>query len=334
MSGKVDLARPSYEKSRRVSANPENAPKLDWAYYKKNVPIPGLVDAFQKQYESLQIPVPADTLTSTIDSQEKEIRDAVAKFKAESDERIVKMKAEVTRIQGLLPYEQMTMEDFAEAHPEEALDPINRPTLWPHEPEDQIGYKPDDKVSLPMIEDLKAGNYNLTVACDSLGFSNTTELDVAEKYQSIFVQTDKAMYKPGNKVQFRVLVLDPYLKPSKFKKIDVVLKLKVTDWDDKPYKANGDEPVKIKYGSDWQDLQNATWQDYTLPSNGLLPLEIPIEADKEMIQIEVKLSASPNETEPGKEAVINVETRSNSFVGLMGIDQSVILLKKGNDLSK
>ncbi|BET03014.1 thioester-containing protein [Nesidiocoris tenuis] len=503
------------------------------------------------------------------------------------------------------------------------------------------------------IEDLKAGNYNLTVACDSLGFSNTTELDVAEKYQSIFVQTDKAMYKPGNKVQFRVLVLDPYLKPSKFKKIDVVLKdgqnnivkewkdveapkgvfssdiqlsaypvlgdwtivvktaggersktftvaeyvlpkfeviveapahatfkkpkvpitikakytfgqlvkgeatittsndnnyyseeqvkpttktikvdnvgetvidvvealglntssgnrfyergvkfdvsfkeeltgkilngsaktslhdlecqlhfvsqdqhlipgqpfkatLKVTDWDDKPYKANGDEPVKIKYGSDWQDLQNATWQDYTLPSNGLLPLEIPIEADKEMIQIEaeyggassytsaskknsnrggyqeditidltdenakiggsldatvsikgkpkyidcfvmgrnelvhsksvryddnasivnvsfpitqsmapasdliisyidekgeflaksryinvknamdnfVKLSASPNETEPGKEAVINVETRSNSFVGLMGIDQSVILLKKGNDLSK
>ncbi|BET03013.1 ATP synthase [Nesidiocoris tenuis] len=130
---------------RRVSANPENAPKLDWAYYKKNVPIPGLVDAFQKQYESLQIPVPADTLTSTIDSQEKEIRDAVAKFKAESDERIVKMKAEVTRIQGLLPYEQMTMEDFAEAHPEEALDPINRPTLWPHEPEDQIGYKPDDK---------------------------------------------------------------------------------------------------------------------------------------------------------------------------------------------
>lgn len=37
----------------------------------------------------------------------------------------------------------MTMEDFAEAHPELALDPLNNPTIYPHTPEFQPG--PDDE---------------------------------------------------------------------------------------------------------------------------------------------------------------------------------------------
>ncbi|KAF6203085.1 hypothetical protein GE061_003499 [Apolygus lucorum] len=113
---------------RRVMANPEQAPKIDWAYYKKWVPIPGMVDTFQKQYESLQIPIPADTLTSSIDAQESQVKDAIAKFKSESNARIKSFKEEADRIAALLPYEQMTMEDFAEAHPELALDRTPRPT--------------------------------------------------------------------------------------------------------------------------------------------------------------------------------------------------------------
>lgn len=35
------------------------------------------------------------------------------------------------------------MEDYKDAFPEEALDPINKPTFWPHAPEDQIGYAGD-----------------------------------------------------------------------------------------------------------------------------------------------------------------------------------------------
>lgn len=33
------------------------------------------------------------------------------------------------------------MEDFKDSFPELALDPLKRPTLWPHFPEDQVGYK-------------------------------------------------------------------------------------------------------------------------------------------------------------------------------------------------
>lgn len=58
---------------RAVMANPEASPKIDWAHYKKNIAVASLVDSFQKQYESLQIPYPADNLTPQVDAQAKEV---------------------------------------------------------------------------------------------------------------------------------------------------------------------------------------------------------------------------------------------------------------------
>lgn len=39
----------------------------------------------------------------------------------------------------------MTMEDFNDAYPEQAMDTVNKPTFWPHEPEDQLGYVDPDQ---------------------------------------------------------------------------------------------------------------------------------------------------------------------------------------------
>lgn len=44
-------------------------------------------------------------------------------------------------------------------------------------------------------------------------FKNETTLQVEKKQLSIFIQTDKAIYKPSDKIKFRVLVLDSELKP-------------------------------------------------------------------------------------------------------------------------
>jgi len=58
-------------------------------------------------------------------------------------------------------------------------------------------------------------------------FQDSTPLEYYHKGYSVFVQTDKAIYRPGNQVQFRVIVLTPKLKPSVTGSIDI----KMTDGD-------------------------------------------------------------------------------------------------------
>ncbi|KAJ9576997.1 hypothetical protein L9F63_006434 [Diploptera punctata] len=123
---------------RRMMANPEKPPKIDWAFYKAHVPVAGMVDDFQKKFDALQIPFPADNVTPLIDQQEKEVMKSVEEFVRSSNGRIAEYDAEATRLKGLIPYEQMTMEDFKDNF---ALDPLNKPTFWPHTPEEQLGYE-------------------------------------------------------------------------------------------------------------------------------------------------------------------------------------------------
>lgn len=44
------------------------------------------------------------------------------------------------------------------------------------------------------------------------------------------------------------------------------------------------------------------------------------------------MKLSSDQVKPGSNMDISVTTRINSFVGLLGVDQSVLLLKKGNDI--
>ena len=39
------------------------------------------------------------------------------------------------------------------------------------------------------------------------------------------------------------------------------------------------------------------------------------------------------ETQPGNNVDITIRTKPNSYVGVLGVDQSVLLLRSGNDLS-
>lgn len=56
--------------------------------------------------------------------------------------------------------------------------------------------------------------------------------------------------------------------------------------------------------------------------------EISIEMDSINLKNFIKLKLSPTETKPGKNVSIAVSTNPKSHIGLVGIDQSVLLLKK------
>lgn len=53
-----------------------------------------------------------------------------------------------------------------------------------------------------------------------------------------------------------------------------------------------------------------------------------------LIRNAVKLSTSRSEARPGQEVEVDVLTKPNSLVGVLGIDQSVLLLRSGNDITK
>lgn len=70
----------------------------------------------------------------------------------DSQERICAYQAEIETLKALLPFDQMTMEDFIDAYPSHGPDFLNRPTFWPHGAEDQ----PD-----PNASDLLPGEAHL-----------------------------------------------------------------------------------------------------------------------------------------------------------------------------
>nr|BAR45598.1 thioester-containing protein 1 [Epanerchodus sp. RS-2014] len=69
-------------------------------------------------------------------------------------------------------------------------------------------------LTLPIPDWWKPGNCELTVTGDKgIVFKRSASLGFNSKTSSVFIQTDKAIYQPGQLVQFRVLVVDPNLKP-------------------------------------------------------------------------------------------------------------------------
>ncbi|XP_049537265.1 CD109 antigen-like isoform X5 [Anopheles darlingi] len=74
-----------------------------------------------------------------------------------------------------------------------------------------------------VIGDIPDSSYKLIAeGLSGLTFKNETDLQYQQKSFSVFVQTDKSIYKPGDTVRFRVLVLDPNTKPlAKATSIDV-----------------------------------------------------------------------------------------------------------------
>lgn len=63
------------------------------------------------------------------------------------------------------------------------------------------------------------GNYKFTAECvTELLFKNFTSLNVESKNCSLFIQSDKAIYKPGDVIKFRVLVLNFRLQSVELKR--------------------------------------------------------------------------------------------------------------------
>lgn len=81
------------------------------------------------------------------------------------------------------------------------------------------------------------GNYWIEAkSLDIEKLNYSVALHLTTKKFSVFVQTDKAIYKPADRVQFRILILDPETRPFLTKKVDIFVtdgaKNRVKQFDD------------------------------------------------------------------------------------------------------
>lgn len=83
------------------------------------------------------------------------------------------------------------------------------------------------------------------------------------------------------------------------------------------------DQVKIEFGD---ELQN-----FVSYENELIMMSLITTLT---FEFQVKLELSADQAKPGDLLNITITTKPNSYVGLLGVDQSVLLLKKGNDIEK
>lgn len=53
-----------------------------------------------------------------------------------------------------------------------------------------------------------------------------------------------------------------------------------------------------------------------------------------LLQNFVDLALNPTTTEPGRDVELRLQTRPNSYIGILAVDQSVLVLRDGNDITE
>ncbi|GAB6021604.1 CD109 molecule [Chamberlinius hualienensis] len=149
----------------------------------------------------------------------------------------------------------------------------------------------------------RPGSCELTVAGEKgIVFKRSASLGFNSKSSSIFIQTDKAIYQPGQLVQFRVLVVDPNLKP--YQSDDLLVYItdaqgnRIKQWNNATLKSGifsqelqlSDQPVLGDWGinaqlKDARALKQVTVAEYVLPKFEVTvrPPTVAIFNDSELI---------------------------------------------------
>merc|ERR1711988_173692 len=121
-----------------VHKYPEALPAIDWSMYKSKIAMPGLVESFEKAYNSVNVPFPKDpdNIKASVDAQE-------ADAAVQTQEAINSAKTTLEHIDSVPPPEEMTQEMYFDYFPEQARNPWDRPTFFPHTADHQPGNDPD-----------------------------------------------------------------------------------------------------------------------------------------------------------------------------------------------
>uniref|UniRef100_A0A182SSJ6 A2M_N_2 domain-containing protein n=1 Tax=Anopheles maculatus TaxID=74869 RepID=A0A182SSJ6_9DIPT len=91
---------------------------------------------------------------------------------------------------------------------------------------------------------------------------------------------------------------------------------------------------KFKFPATFAMVPRAKLVVYYIAANGDMVSDSQVITFDSELQNFMKVSLSKDQTKPGQDVEISISTNPDSYVGLLGVDQSVLLLKSGNDITK
>lgn len=89
---------------------------------------------------------------------------------------------------------------------------------------------------------------------------------------------------------------------------------------------------RFKFTATYDLIPKARLLIYLVKKDKLFSAKCEIDIKKELNNF-IDVGLNPDTANPGQIVGIDIKTKPKAFVGLLGIDQSVLLLKTGNDLS-
>ncbi|XP_043065283.1 CD109 antigen isoform X3 [Drosophila ficusphila] len=148
-----------------------------------------------------------------------------------------------------------------------------------------------------------------------------------EDNEPLKIQVNTKSPKLGERVSFDVKSLEniPYFVYTVVARGNIVL----SEYVDVPKDLKS---YTVKFTPTFSMVPKATIYIHYVLNNDLYFEEKTIDFQKEF-ENSIDISA-PLDAKPSEEIKLQVKTDADSFVGLLGVDQSVLLLKSGNDLSQ
>ncbi|XP_015917270.1 ATP synthase subunit d, mitochondrial [Parasteatoda tepidariorum] len=117
----------------KLMSYPEKPPTIDFSMYRSRLPSPAMVDEFEKQYKSFTVPYPPDKVSSQIDDQEKLLDNDLKECKELADLKIQYFNKRLQWWKDMMPFFEMSKEEFYDYFPDAPLHPYKDPSFWPHD---------------------------------------------------------------------------------------------------------------------------------------------------------------------------------------------------------
>ncbi|KAI8041964.1 hypothetical protein M5D96_003261 [Drosophila gunungcola] len=182
-------------------------------------------------------------------------------------------------------------------------------------------------VTLPEVE---SRFYRIVATFDgsesTLGTISRFEPSI-DNSEPLKIEVNTKKPKLGERVSFDVKSIDdiPYFVYTIVARGNILL----SEYVDVPKGLN---TYTVKFTPTFSMVPKATIYIHYVLNNDLHFEEKTIDFEKEFSN-SIDISA-PVDAEPSEEVKLRVKTDADSFVGLLGVDQSVLLLKSGNDFSR